>query len=205
MRWPTMRAMMSLGPPAGNGTISLIGFAGKSCAAASAGKSESVNTVSSLRRIFIRTSLFQQFAGLDDFDGALREEVAPDPIVMTNDAGGVEVRAIAQSVAVRDGYDVVMMCDHRSNCGVDAKISRPAGYKNPVRMDFGQARLQVGPGKRVIQCRWESNVFRLLVELRNKLPSGRVQFKVVTLGTAVLDQNDFAGFGADLGGEPVDA
>ena len=60
MRWPTMRAMMSLGPPAGNGTISLIGFAGKSCAAASAGNSESVNTVSSLRPIFMQALLMRR-------------------------------------------------------------------------------------------------------------------------------------------------
>src|SRR5262245_52560683 len=39
MRCPTARAMMSFGPPGGNGTISLIGFAGNSCAVASAGKS----------------------------------------------------------------------------------------------------------------------------------------------------------------------
>ena len=32
MRLPTMRAMMSLGPPGGNGTISRIGRFGKSCA-----------------------------------------------------------------------------------------------------------------------------------------------------------------------------
>ena len=36
MRWPTTRAMRSFGPPGGNGTISLIGFDGKSCADAAA-------------------------------------------------------------------------------------------------------------------------------------------------------------------------
>ena len=50
MRWPTTRAMMSLGPPAGNGTISLIGFAGKSCAAAAAGSSRD-NPMRSTRRV----------------------------------------------------------------------------------------------------------------------------------------------------------
>src|SRR5262245_40494783 len=39
MRWPTARAMMSLGPPAGNGTISLIGLVGNSWAATAAGVS----------------------------------------------------------------------------------------------------------------------------------------------------------------------
>src|SRR5262245_29851141 len=41
MRWPITRAMMTLGPPAGNGTISLIGLAGKSSAIASDGRSSS--------------------------------------------------------------------------------------------------------------------------------------------------------------------
>ena len=37
MRWPTSRAMMSFGPPGGNGTISRIWRLGKSCAEAAAG------------------------------------------------------------------------------------------------------------------------------------------------------------------------
>src|SRR5690242_16420378 len=56
MRWPTMRAMMSLGPPAGNGTISFIGLDGNSCAVASAGRRKSVSPVSSLPMILIEAS-----------------------------------------------------------------------------------------------------------------------------------------------------
>jgi hypothetical protein len=51
MRWPTTRAMMSLGPPGGKGTISLIGLLGKSCAMADAGHS-SVSPISSAFRAF---------------------------------------------------------------------------------------------------------------------------------------------------------
>jgi hypothetical protein len=39
MRWPITRAMMSFGPPGGNGTINRIGLVGKSSAAAVAGSS----------------------------------------------------------------------------------------------------------------------------------------------------------------------
>src|SRR5713101_691922 len=46
--------MMSFGPPAGNGTISLIGLFGKSCAAANAGNSSTDNPVASAPRIFMR-------------------------------------------------------------------------------------------------------------------------------------------------------
>ncbi len=45
--------MMSFGPPAGNGTISLIGLLGKSCAAANAGDSNTDNPVTSAARILM--------------------------------------------------------------------------------------------------------------------------------------------------------
>jgi hypothetical protein len=46
MRCPTTRAMMSLGPPGGNGTISRIGFLGRSSAAAKVGNSSSDKSAS---------------------------------------------------------------------------------------------------------------------------------------------------------------
>src|SRR5215468_923727 len=48
MRWPTTRAMMSFGPPGGNGTISLIGLAGKSSAHAAAGNNSNIVAASIL-------------------------------------------------------------------------------------------------------------------------------------------------------------
>ena len=47
--------------------------------------------------------------------------------------------------------------------------------------------------------------FRFPGEFRKKFPSGRLRFKDVTPAAAVLDQNDFAEFAADLGGKLVDA
>src|SRR5207244_12455387 len=92
VRWPTRRAMMSLGPPAGNGTISLIGLAGKSCAAASVGRRKSASPVSSLPMILMESSpdgrcstveyLHRRFmhagvAGSDDAAAALRRLAVP--------------------------------------------------------------------------------------------------------------------------------
>jgi hypothetical protein len=48
--------MMSFGPPGGNGTISLIGLIGKSCAGASAGSSASDNPASIVRNLFKQAS-----------------------------------------------------------------------------------------------------------------------------------------------------
>jgi hypothetical protein len=51
MRWPITRAMMSLGPPAGNGTISRICRAGKSSAPADAVRNSRDNPVTRPRTI----------------------------------------------------------------------------------------------------------------------------------------------------------
>src|SRR3954447_22244325 len=53
MRWPTTRAMMSFGPPGGNGTISLIGLLGKSCAATGVASSRSDNAAAIAPKILI--------------------------------------------------------------------------------------------------------------------------------------------------------
>src|SRR4029450_3418494 len=47
-RCPTTRAIMSLGPPGGNGTINLIVLLGKSCPAARAGHSKTSAVISDL-------------------------------------------------------------------------------------------------------------------------------------------------------------
>jgi len=56
MRWPITRAMMSFGPPGGNGTINRIGLVGKSSAAAVAGTSRHI-TIASWREILMEPSL----------------------------------------------------------------------------------------------------------------------------------------------------
>src|ERR1700738_4909079 len=82
MRWPSTRAMMSLGPPAGNGTIRRIWCDGKSSAPAGAADNSSNNaaknpcdgfmdvlsTVEQLERRFVDARI----AGRDDAAAALR-------------------------------------------------------------------------------------------------------------------------------------
>ena len=51
MRWPTTRAMMSFGPPGGNGTTSRMVLVGKSCARPKVGHS-SANPISSGLKTF---------------------------------------------------------------------------------------------------------------------------------------------------------
>src|SRR6185295_9688743 len=144
MRWPITRAMMSLGPPAGNGTISLIGFAGKSCAEAKAGNNtgndSSVSPANSPLRSLMNTprsriccacskasyamncsmqgprwwrrelrASHQEFVRMREPDRSLRDQIAPDPVVVTNDARGVEVRPIIQGVGVHYHDDIVMV------------------------------------------------------------------------------------------------
>src|SRR5215475_6244078 len=81
MRWPTTRAMMSFGPPGGNGTIRRIGLDGNSSAAI-AGDERSATITSSLPNILMQApSCIEQLqrrlvhagiAGRDDAAAVLR-------------------------------------------------------------------------------------------------------------------------------------
>src|SRR5258708_28468444 len=92
----------------------------------------------------------QQFARAGELDGPLSDEVTPDPIVMANDADGIEVRAIAQGVAICDHHDVVMICDRRPHGCIDAEIGCPSFDQKAIWRDLFQSCLQVGPGERIV-------------------------------------------------------
>ena len=53
--------------------------------------------------------LTQQFVRAGKLDGLPGDQLAPDPMMMPNNAGGVEVRAVVQRMAIGDHHDVVMM------------------------------------------------------------------------------------------------
>src|ERR1019366_2371764 len=84
MRWPITRAMMSLGPPAGNGTTSRIALLGNSCAAAKAGQSSKPNQVSRTLEIFMKPP------GADVFG------VCRDRACIANPTGARGVSAVQQ-------------------------------------------------------------------------------------------------------------
>src|SRR6478735_10979483 len=167
MRWPTRRAMMSFGPPGGNGTISLIGLVGKSCAATGTGISSSGNAAASTPKSLIQTSLRrclcvcrvqsctakfsgrivssrrsdQQFVGRRQPDRLLADQVAPDPVMVTDKAARVEVWAVAQRVGVGHHHDLVMVRHGGANGRIDAKVSRPARHQHPIGCDPVEAGL----------------------------------------------------------------
>ena len=76
---------------------------------------------------------------LDELDGTgnayrmVRDEVAPDPVVMPDDARSIEMRPIAQCVSVADRSHVVTVRDRRPHGRVDAKISGPSGNEHTIR------------------------------------------------------------------------
>ena len=90
----------------------------------------------------------QQFVRSGERDGALRDKTAPDPVMMTDDADGVEVRAVAHRMAVGNDNDVVMVCDRGSDGRINTEIGCPSGNQDPIRRDLLQARLQVRPAER---------------------------------------------------------
>jgi hypothetical protein len=147
----------------------------------------------------------QQFVRSSEPDGALRDKIAPDPMVMTNDADGIEVGAIAHRMAVGNDNDVMMVCDRGSDGRINAEIGCPSGDQDPIRRDLLQARLQVRLGEWIIQILPDHNISRISQQVGKKRPAGRLRLEIVALAAAMLDKDHRAGPFADLGGEPVNA
>jgi len=128
----------------------------------------------------------QQFVRTSERDGPLRDKMAPDPVMMTNDADGVEVRAVAHRMAVGNDNNVVMICDRGSDSRINAEISCPSGDQDPIRRDLLQARLQVRPAERIIQILADNNISGISSQIGKKRPAGRLRFEIVALAAAML-------------------
>ena len=147
----------------------------------------------------------QQFVRTSERDGPLRDKIAPDPMVMTDDADGIEVGAIAHRMAVGNDDDVVMVCDRGSDSRINAEIGCPSGDQEPIRRDLLQARLQVRPGEWIIQVLADNDITGISQQFGKKRPARRLRFEIVALAAAMLDEDHRAGPVADLGRELVDA
>ena len=147
----------------------------------------------------------QQFVRACEPDGPLRDKIAPDPMVMPNDADGIEVGAVAHRMAVGNDNDVVMVGDRGSDGRIYAEISCPSGDQDPIRRDLLQARLQVRPAERIVEGLLNNNISGISSQIGKKRPAGRLRFEIIALAAAMLDKDHRAGLVADLGGEPVDA
>ena len=69
---------------------------------------------------------------------------------------------------------------------------------------MSEACLKVRSGKRIVQGRPNDDIGWFPMKFGKKLPSGRMRLKLVSLAAAMLDENDVAGLGTDLGGQAVD-
>ena len=147
----------------------------------------------------------QQFVRSSERDGPLRDKIAPDPVMMTNDADGVEVRAVAHRMAVGNDNNVVMICDRGSDSRINAEISCPSGDQDPIRRDLLEARLQVRPAERIVEGLLNNNISGISSQIGKKRPARRLRLEIATLAAAMLDKDHRAGLFADLGREPVDA
>jgi hypothetical protein len=138
-------------------------------------------------------------------DGPLRDKIAPDPVMMTNDADGIEVGAVAHRMAVGNDNDVVMVGDGGSDGRIYAEISCPSGDQHPIRRDLLQARLQVRPGEWIIQVLPDNDITGISQQFGKKCPARRLRLEIVALAATMLDKNHRAGLFADLGRKLVDA
>jgi hypothetical protein len=81
--------------------------------------------------------------------------------MVANDTDGIEVRAVAQGVAVSDHDNVVVVFNRGSDGGINAEISCPSGNQEPIRRDLFQARLQFRCGERIVQAVCTENLIRV--------------------------------------------
>ena len=147
----------------------------------------------------------QQFVRACEPDGPLRDKIAPDPVMMTHDADGIEVGAVAHRMAVGNDNDVVMVGDRGSDGRVNAEIGCPSGDQDPIRRDLLQARLQVRPGEWIIQVLPDNDITGISQQFGKKRPAGRLRLEIVALAATMLDKDHRAGLFADLGRKLVDA
>ena len=110
-------------------------------------------------------------------------------MVMANDADGVEVRAVAQGVAVSDHDNVVVVFNRGSDGGINAEISCPSGNQEPIRRDLFQARLQFRCGERIVQALPDNDIGGISNQLGKKRPAGRLRFKIVALAATMLHED----------------
>jgi hypothetical protein len=147
----------------------------------------------------------QQSVRTSERDGPLGDKIVPDPVMMMDDADGIEMGAVAHRMAVGNDNDVVMVCDRGSDGRIDAEISCPSGDQDPIRRDLLQARLQVRPAERIVEGLLNNNISGISSQIGKKRPAGRLRLEIVALAAAMLDKDYRAGPLADLGSEPVDA
>jgi hypothetical protein len=147
----------------------------------------------------------QQSVRTSERDGPLGDKIVPDPVMMMDDADGIEMGAVAHRMAVGNDNDVVMVCDRGADGRIDAKVSCPPGDQDPIRRDLLQARLQVRPAERIIQVLPDNNISGISSQIGKKLPAGRLRLEIVALAATMLDKDHRAGLFADLGRKLVDA
>jgi len=119
----------------------------------------------------------QQFVCTGELDGAFSDELTPNPVMVTHDADGIEVGTVIQSMAVSNHDDVVMVGNRRPDRRVDAEIGCPSGNQDPVRRNVCQARLQVGPGERIVQFLPDYNITGISNQIGQKHPARRLRSK----------------------------
>ena len=96
-------------------------------------------------------SLTQQFIRAGEPDRSPGNELAPDPVVVTDDARSVEVWTVVQGMGIGDHDDIVMVRNGRSNRRVNAEIGRPPRNEDPIGRNLLQAGREVGPGKGIVE------------------------------------------------------
>jgi hypothetical protein len=116
-------------------------------------------------------TFFNQLACCHDPNGAVCEQVAPNPMVMPDDLGRVQVRSVAHRVTVADNNDVVIVRDGGSDGCIHTGVSRPASHEDPIWPNSLQDLWQRGSNKRIVECFLDHQVAWVTAQFWQKRPS----------------------------------
>ena len=93
------------------------------------------------------SSLMQQFIRAREPDRSPGNELAPDPVVVTDDARRVEVGTVVQGMGIGDHDDIVVVRNGRSNRCINAEIGCPSRNEDPIGRNLLQRAARPVPAK----------------------------------------------------------
>ena len=149
--------------------------------------------------------LAQQLACARDSDRPIGDQVAPHPVVVTDDCPSIEMRPVAERVTVSHSNDIVPVRDRRSHRSVDAEIGCPSRDQEPIRSNLLQRRFQFGSGEWIVQRLPSDQVGLVALQFGQEFPAGCLRLEIVAHATAMPHKDHCPGARAHIGSQTIDA
>ena len=140
----------------------------------------------------------------------MRDQIAPDPFVVLDDAFCAQMGTVRHSVAVGSHHDFEAQRGRRANRRIHTAIGSPAHHENPLGAEFVEIRLELSLEERVVELLCDDAVAGLSVQRTQDLPTWRAGrqgggFVGWARRPRVLNEDDTPAPAPHSFGEPIDA